>query len=97
MLVLNMAVGTSDVFEEISLTDECDDNDESIDSPEVFTYEIPSRPKLFKMPKKQALVWKYFGFPSPTADKNKPVCSICYDDVPCKNSNISNLYPAGKS
>ena len=52
MHMLNMTVGTNDIFEEISLTDKCDDNDESIDSPEVFTYEIPSRPKLFKMLKK---------------------------------------------
>ena len=65
-----------------------DNYNETIDLPDG---ETDCRPKLSKLPNKKALVWKYFGFSS-TANKDKPVCSICYENVLTKNSNTSNLY-----
>ena len=66
-----------------------DDETES----ENLSSDSSNRPKLCKLSKKKALVWKYFGFLSSRAtNKDKLICSLCRQEVPTKNSNTSNLY-----
>ena len=61
-------------------------SDEAEDETPINVTDVDGGARLVKLPNKKAAVWKYFGFTS-RADKDNPLCLLCYDTVPSKNAN----------